>query len=414
MLIAAVSGRALAQAARRAGFRVLVADFFGDDDTLAAADGFALLPGGLKEGVDAGRVAGVLNELVCQGSEVPPPHREEGDSETLTPPSPLWGSAGRAEGAGRVRGGGTIEYRDDDATLIDLLILGSGFERMPDLIDELAKQFPLAGNAGAQVRRVKDPRWLTEQCALQGIPHPEIVFDPPKDRQGWVAKTAGGAGGMHIRNVTGEKDVSESDGRYFQRRVEGDSISALFVADGATAHIVGFSEQWTSPVPNSPYRYGGAARLTQFPAEQAATVQQWLDALTEAANLYGLCSADFIRDGETMWLIEINPRPGATPDIFDSAEAPLISAHIAACRSEPFELPNYTDSAASMIAYAGEPIASFPEMDWPDWAADRQAAGSKLAAGDPVCTVLANGPTAREARRAAQERLEWLERCWTS
>ncbi|HEX8417993.1 MAG TPA: tetrahydromethanopterin C1 transfer protein, partial [Methylobacterium sp.] len=38
ILIAAQSGRALAQAARRAGLRPLVVDLFGDSDTLALAE----------------------------------------------------------------------------------------------------------------------------------------------------------------------------------------------------------------------------------------------------------------------------------------------------------------------------------------------------------------------------------------
>src|SRR5262249_62260060 len=37
VLIAAVSGRALAASARRAGYAPLVTDFFGDQDTIAAA-----------------------------------------------------------------------------------------------------------------------------------------------------------------------------------------------------------------------------------------------------------------------------------------------------------------------------------------------------------------------------------------
>jgi uncharacterized protein len=41
VLLAAVSGRALAQSARRGGYLPLVADFFGDQDTVAAAHAHA-------------------------------------------------------------------------------------------------------------------------------------------------------------------------------------------------------------------------------------------------------------------------------------------------------------------------------------------------------------------------------------
>ena len=69
----------------------------------------------------------------------------------------------------------------------------------------------------------------------------------------------------------------------------------------------------------------------------------WLSGLADRAGLLGLCSADFIRSEDGYWLVEINPRPGATLDIFDSPEAPLMEAHLAprgarpgtACRASP-------------------------------------------------------------------------------
>ncbi len=130
------------------------------------------------------------------------------------------------------------------------------------------------------------------------------------------------------------------------------SISALFVADGNTAQIVGFSRQWTSPAPGAPYRYGGAVRLRRFDRQDAATIGGWLSGLTRRAGLVGLCSADFIRDGDGYHLIEINPRPGATLDIFDSAEAPLMEAHLRACEGELYDCRALPNSMASMITYA--------------------------------------------------------------
>ncbi|RUT92049.1 hypothetical protein EOD12_35280, partial [Mesorhizobium sp. M7A.T.Ca.TU.009.02.1.1] len=46
------------------------------------------------------------------------------------------------------------------------------------------------------------------------------------------------------------------------------------------------------------------------------------------AGLVGLCSADLIRGPDGYKFIEINPRPGATLDIFDDVDAPLIEAHL--------------------------------------------------------------------------------------
>lgn len=360
LLIAAVSGRALAAAARRAGYRPLVADFFLDTDTVALAERTARLPGDLRSGIEGERLVGTLRELAAD--------------------DPL-------EGA----------------------VLGSGFERHPDIVDVVARHFPLAGNRGAAIRGVKDPQSLAAACAALDIPHPAFRLEPPPDPGNWVVKTAGAAGGTHVGRVNGEPP---SPGRYFQRLVRGRSVSALFVGDGRAARIVGFSRQWTSPSATAPYRYGGAVRLTRFDRRDAATIGAWLSALTRRAGLLGLCSADFVRNGEGYRLIEVNPRPGATLDIFDDAEAPLMGAHLRASRGEPFDVPRLAGSMASMVTYAAAPIARFPAVAWPDWTADRQSPGTALISGDPVCTVFARGPTAAATRKVLRAQADELRRSW--
>ena len=63
LLIAAISGRALAAAARRAGYRPLVADLFCDTDTVALAERATMLPGDLQRGIDSARLVETLRQL---------------------------------------------------------------------------------------------------------------------------------------------------------------------------------------------------------------------------------------------------------------------------------------------------------------------------------------------------------------
>lgn len=360
LLIAAISGRALAAAARQAGYRSLVADMFCDSDTAVLAERTARIPGNLQDGINGERLISEMKRL-----------------------------------AGKSR--------------LDAVVLGSGFERKADLVEEIARHFPLAGNGGPAIRRVKDPWLLANDCVEFGIPHPAFRWTPPPDAENWIAKTVGGAGGTHVKRAY---DGGAAPGRYFQRSVTGTNISALFVADGNAAHVVGFSRQWTSPAPSTPYRYGGAVRLKRFDRADAATVTDWLSRLARRAGLLGLCSADFIRAKDGYKLVEINPRPGATLDIFDSADAPLLEAHLRACRGEAFRLPSFDDCMASMIAYARRPLPDFPTIAWPDWTADRQSPGTRLIAGDPICTVFARGPSAAATRRALKIQARQLEACW--
>ena len=292
------------------------------------------------------------------------------------------------------------------------VVLGSGFERRTELVDEIARHFPLAGNSGAAIRRVKDPQSLAADCAELGIPHPAFRWDPPPDPENWVVKTAGGAGGSHVRRANGDAPAS---GRYFQRFVSGRASRPCSSATAASARIVGFSRQWTSPAPDAPYRYGGAVRLRRIDRRGCGGDRRLaFNGLARRAGLVGLCSADFIRDADGYQLIEINPRPGATLDIFDSAEAPLMEAHLRAASGEAYTSCRVSpNSMASMIAYASAPVAHFPAYRLARL--DRRPSVARHKAGRRRSGL--HGLRPRPERRGdpksrARRRRRQLQRCW--
>jgi predicted ATP-grasp superfamily ATP-dependent carboligase len=45
-----------------------------------------------------------------------------------------------------------------------------------------------------------------------------------------------------------------------------------------------------------------------------------------------------------------------------------------------------------------------PAFDWPNWTADRQPPGTAIAAGTPICTVLAHANDPAEARQLVMDR----------
>lgn len=360
VLIAAISGRSLAAAARRAGLRPLVADLFNDCDTLRLAERAIRLPGSIQSGIEAD---GLVERLAALAGNDHP----------------------------------------------QAVIYGSGFERTPDMVDAISRRFFVAGNSARTIRAVKDPASLTSLCASLGMLHPETSSIRPDDLDGWLMKLAGGAGGSHVGHANGS---DEKPGGYFQRFVAGRNISALFIADGREARLIGFSRQWSAPSQTSPYRYGGAVRLLRYDRRKRAQIGEWLTALTALTGLVGLCAADFIDGPSGLWLIEINPRPGATLDIFDSQQTPLLREHLNAVRGVVVKRPTYAGSVASAIAYTPDPIRIFPPIEWPEMTADHQSPGSVLNAGDPVCTVLASARSAAAAERAVRNRVKALAAHW--
>ncbi len=359
MLIAAASGRALAASARRGGYVPLVADAFGDQDTLVAVEGHAHVDL-LDRRLDDEKVIGALAKLAVG-----------------------------LEPAG--------------------VVCGSGFEDRVALLARIGARWRLLGNAPETIARLKDPLEFAALCRETDIAHPETVLDRPADTEGWLIKRAGGAGGWHIRPVR-DDDVA-GEGNYFQRFVTGRAVSALLLGDGRRAVVLGLSEQWCSPLPLHPFRYGGAVRPAALGDGMARRLTAAVQRLTAAVPLTGVNSADFVVDGDAFHLLEINPRPGATFDLFEPASGPsLFSLHVDACGGVlPAPAPCFARAMAGGILYAAHDVKRMPDLNWPDWASDRPVAGSAVKVNAPLCSVFASGASVADARQLLERRMAEIE-----
>lgn len=364
VLIAAFSARALAASARRAGYRPLVVDCFGDEDTLAAAEAARCLPARVQVGFTPRPLLAALESLVA---------------EAASPPIGL--------------------------------VLGAGFECNPRLVARLAQRFALIGNDAETIRTTKDPQTFFAALDALGVPHPETRLDPPPETDGWLMKRTGGSGGLHIHLCPAKPRPDKR--RYFQRRVAGTEISLLGLVSPKSAAFAA-SRQWTSPLARRPFRYGGAAGSLPLDEDLEARLIEMSLAVSEKLSLRGLVSFDYLVDGETIWLLEVNPRPGASLDVFDDAAGTLFKAHVEAARGgDPAALlaadwhPPVARAAAYLYADRG-PL-SVPPLDWPAWSADRPRAGSAIGAGQPLATVLAEGTDLADVEAACAERVGLLE-----
>lgn len=357
ILIAALSGRALAAAARCAGARVIVLDLFADCDTAAYAERCLKLPPG-----PAGFDRAALLEAVA----------------ALAP------SAGG-------------------------LVYGAGFEHDPGLLAEIARLLPLLGNAAETVAAAKDPLGFAKLLGHLGLPHPETSRTPPSGGEGgWLSKRIGGSGGGHVAPVSGENPPWIQAGTcYYQREVRGRPVSALFVADGQAARVLGVSDQWVAATEEAPFRYGGCAGPVTLSPTLSAAIAAACSAIAAAAGLVGLNSLDLLVEGEAFHILEVNPRPGATLDLFDGRDGTSpwrLHLEGVAGRLPPIRPAAAVSARAAAVLYAPRAIVIPPDMIWPLWAADRGAPGTHIDRGAPVCTIRAAAPTAPAARETVERR----------
>jgi hypothetical protein len=162
--------------------------------------------------------------------------------------------------------------------------------------------------------------------------------------------------------------------------------------------------QWAAPTPEAPFRYGGAAGPVDIDRAQAEEIVRSVAAITSELNLVGLNSADFLVSTDAVWLLEINPRPGAALDVFESKETPLFARHVGACEGRRMPTSSSFAVKAAQTVYAPYEVAVREGLNWPDWVVDRSPPGTHLSAGCPVCTVIASGATVDLARARASER----------
>ncbi|PWC35358.1 ATP-grasp domain-containing protein [Azospirillum sp. TSO22-1] len=360
VVVVAVSARALAAAACRAGRRPAAIDLFADDDTQQLAAACLRLPsGGLR--LDGDALMEALERPELRGLP---------------------------------------------------LVYGAGFEDDPRRLERIAGTRLVLGNGAVQVALVKDPFAFAEALDRLGIPHPEAARALPGSPERYLLKRIGGSGGGHVAAVppATRPGAEASRGWYFQRRVGGHAVSVLALGDGQRAVVVGFSRQWPAPTPEQPFRYGGAAGPMRATRRLGGLLSDMTTRLCAAFGLVGLVSADFLVAGETVHLLEINPRPGATLDVFDRAPLPpLFGLHVDACAGRlPDSLPTPWRCRAALVHYAAQPVTVGRCFPWPAWVADRPAGPARLDAGAPVCTVQAEGASVGSARRQAEQRQRQL------
>jgi predicted ATP-grasp superfamily ATP-dependent carboligase len=350
MLIVATSGRALAQCAARSGFTSVVLDCFADADTHAIAET-------VRSVADRSGIRFDRERLLKS-------------ADRLVPPT--------------------------DTTV---MVYGAGFENDPALLEAFGQRYRLCGNSPDVVRQVKHPEALQRLLELAGLPYPETRLIPPERPDGWLVKRIGSAGGQDVQRCGVQPFKPGRD--YVQRAMPGTVCSALFLADKRRAQIIGFSE--ALPTGNGaglPFAYGGAVSQAAVPPAIRKELSSKLNRLVGLAGLVGLNGIDFIVDRDSFWVLELNPRPTATLELYDPDVADgLLRAHVSTCLGEPVSVEQHWGPVrAHAIVFAQSEFRVPPHWQPESWCADIPCPDVLVPAGMPICSVRAGGESHTDVR----------------
>ena len=371
LAVAALSARALAEAAADAGHSVLALDLFGDADTCSSAVRWWSLGDGDSPGIAAGPLCSALRLAAAH-----------------------YGAIG--------------------------WIPGSGFEADPALLDAGAALLPLIGNPAAVWARVRDPQLFFGCLDTHGVPHPQVRREPPAAAEGWLLKDSTGCGGGRIRPVGARTAASAPvetlpASACYQRVMPGRPVSVTFIANGREAVVLGFNEQRVQAMADQPYVFAGVVGPVTLPAAADYGLRRALAVLVAEFGLRGLGSLDAMLDGDDIGVLELNPRPSASLSLYPRCgDQGVIDAHLRACLDGRVPLPPARRSAVGgqAIVYAPRTLQVDAALArrlavWPG-ARDLPRPGSRVSAGDPLCSLDASGSDAASVHACLDAETERL------
>lgn len=347
LVLAGLSVRLMAESAHRAGYGVIALDAFGDRDTRQAAVAWHDIGTGQGARLDGARVLAVLGELCRQ-----------------QPGLMGW-------------------------------IAGTGFEALPEVLAQGAGLLPLLGTPAPAQASLRHPGTFFEALAGLGLPYPATRLQRPDPPAGWLYKDFGSSGGWQVRPASAVPP-SPPGLAYYQQRMPGEPMSCLFIGNGREARVLGHQHQAVAPLGNRPCVWQGVLGPVEVPAAARTVTERALHALVPRFGLRGLASLDYLLDGDTVHLLECNPRPSASMALYEGDGAPsLIDAHVQACLHGTLPGPpapaGRVHGTHLVFAHRAGRLDDdgLARLQHSGWCHDLAAAPGVVGRHEPVCTVTA-------------------------
>ncbi len=216
-------------------------------------------------------------------------------------------------------------------------IYTGALENHPQIIDKISAHSPLLGNGPQSLALVRDPVQLANCLSNASLPVLQVRTEanPPPPDGNWLRKPLHSAGGTGISRWSAKSArIPLSRPHYFQQYRAGESYSALFLASPQGVTLLGITRQLigVTAFHAAQFSYCGSLGPVKLPAALESEIFKIADRIAEFASLRGLFGCDFILDGNTPWLTEVNPRYTASMELLERCwNVPLMAWHFQAC-----------------------------------------------------------------------------------
>lgn len=287
---------------------------------------------------------------------------------------------------------------------VDAWMYTGALENYPELVDRMAKIRPLWGNQGEPLRKSRDPFRVLQACHDRKLLFPDSAPEPKglSADGSWLAKTGRGANGFGVWRLYSSADFSRAieQRAFYQRCVAGTPAAAIFAIDRSASRIIGLTEQLVGHhvFGAKPWSYCGSVVRSDWLTHYAEPLSAIGDMLREDVRLQGIVGIDLLIADDRMWVIEINPRYTASVEVAES----MIGVHAASLHARCFgscpaeaSLPDSPRVLGKAVLYAKQSVRLSDGFH--EWAmtraeqgglADIPASGGAISRRQPVLTLL--------------------------
>ncbi len=302
-----------------------------------------------------------------------------------------------------------------------------GLENHPDVVAELAGARELWGNTPDVLKRVRNPYRLFP-CSISPTTMPA---DLPADRpavlpvvvpQGlpcpgegrWLRKPLRSAAGHGIRPARPGEPPHPNF--YFQQYLTGRPMSAVFCGNefvAAALQLVG--TPWLHAP--QPFGYCGNVGPITLPVAAERRLRSFALRLSDDYGLCGVWGIDFLLDGDSPRIVEVNPRYTASVEVIEQATGCSLLARdvtgLPRAGAGRYVGKGVYFAPRTLTFPAGGPWDDDLGRDFDPWRlpgfADIPRPGTVFNAGQPVMTCFATGSCLAECQERLQSRAAELD-----
>lgn len=267
----------------------------------------------------------------------------------------------------------------------DAVILGPGLE------EASVRAAAVLNNTPEKTAQVSDKLWLARWLEDKHFPCIKTQLSPDNMRFPFLVKPRKGAGGVGCRVASSPSELKWEEGLIAQELISGRPASVSVIGSGREARAIAVNEQlvgvpWAGA---KGFRYSG--NITPLPPPQCG-VAQMAEEIVAKLGLVGSNGVDFLLTEKGPVVVEVNSRfQGSLDTVELSGGVNVFQAHVKSFSGKlPKRAAPSSCTAGRIIMYAPRDLTVEADL-LRDWTADVPEKGSRIAADDPILSIMARG-----------------------